>query len=118
MQKLLPLAEHCNALRYLYVSLEEARPMCVRKDGEYTTWSHAAEWLHFASGVTMVDVDAGRFDVTDFMCRPAYEYNKQHSLHQSLIARELVTWNMIWGSLESAAKLAAPPRVCQIYVET
>jgi hypothetical protein len=59
----------------------------------------------------MVDVDAGRFDETDFMCRPAFEFNRRHSLHQSLIARELVTFNMIWGSLESAAKLAKAPRV-------
>lgn len=109
--KLVPLAEHCDALRYLYVSLEEDRPVLIEKGGEWVTWTHAAEWLHLASGVLNVDVDAGRFDESDFMCRPAYEYNARHSLHQSLIARELVTFNMIWGSLESAAKLTKPPRV-------
>ena len=114
LQQLLPLAEHCDALRYLYVSLEEARPICVEKGGEYTTLSHAAEWLHLASGVTLVDVDAGRFDESASMCRPAYEYNHRQSLHHSLIARELVTFSMIWGSLESAAKLGKVPRIPKV----
>ena len=111
LDRLTPLAEHCDSLRYLYVSLEECRPVVARKFGEYVTWGHAAEWLHLASGVMNVFVNAGRFDDSDYMCGPAFEYNSAQSRHHSLIARELVTFNMIWGSLESAIKLADSPPV-------
>lgn len=93
MQEYLTVREHawklCLVLEAIYYNRGEDK------------WLHIKDWLHMASGVINTEIDTQYFDSSTIYCSPARDYEKDKSKLWSLFCKELVTFNFIWGSLES-----------------
>ncbi|WP_341418007.1 hypothetical protein [Paenibacillus filicis] len=59
------------------------------------------DWLNMAAGVEQVRIITERYDSSIYFCGSALAYSDEKSKLWSELCAELVTFNFIWGSLES-----------------
>jgi hypothetical protein len=68
---------------------------------EDDTWLHIKDWLLMASAVVNTKIDIQYYDASTIFCDPVRDFEESKSKLWSLFCKELVTFNFIWGSLES-----------------
>ncbi|MEC0238372.1 hypothetical protein P4H66_00610 [Paenibacillus dokdonensis] len=64
-------------------------------------FQNITEWLNMAAGVEQINIITERYDSSIYMCGTALEYSIEKSKLWSKLCSELVTFNFIWGSIES-----------------
>jgi len=105
---LLELQEHCAILSSTLAHLHQEDGTTFSRLGEILDFSHAAEWLELAAGVTKVEVVTARFDDTVMYCESALEYENARSELYSRIVTQLTIFQFAWGAFETTAKIANP----------
>lgn len=64
-------------------------------------WLHIRDWLHMASGVLKTEIDTQFYNTSNLFCGSARDFEDNRSRLWSSFCKELITFNFIWGSMES-----------------
>lgn len=71
-------------------------------------WSHICTWLQMASSLEYVDLVTEKFDSSLVFCSSARHFENERTIMLSKLAKEIATFNFIWGAFESLVEELEP----------
>lgn len=76
----------------------------------FDNYTNCATWFHIASSINELDYDGIVYDDSFYMCRPAYEYQKEKQILYKEFVREINIFLYIYSGLECLISICNFPQ--------